>query len=146
MHSVFVSHYPTIHFHISKIKGILILILLAGGISAMAQSETYSFAPADSQFVMELARGKNEVTIAITFRDSIDFEYVAVERKADFSQEFSQCSYLGFDEVKAKGRKVVKRDIYPFPASSDVQYRLKFSTTDGATRTYPSVTLPATKK
>jgi len=95
---------------------------------------------------MEVSRAKNEVIVSLTFKDSLVFDYVAIERKADFNQEFSQCGYIGYDELKAKGRHIIKKDIYPYPGSSDVLYRIKLATVEGATRIYPAVSLPATTK
>ena len=125
---------------------VILLIGMVSALSAKSQTATYSFTPADSEFVMEVSRGKNEVIIAVTFKDSLVFDNVAVEREASFSQNFSQCGYIEYADVKKKGRRIVKKDQYPFPASSDVMYRLKFTTDEGAIRTYPPVILPAVSK
>jgi hypothetical protein len=128
-------------------QGGMLMMLLAGVLFANAQAATYSFAPADSEFVMEISRVKNEVIISLTFRDSLVFEYVSIEREPNFSQNFSQCEYIDYNDFKKKGgHKVVKKDVYPYPASTDVLYRVKLATVDGAIRTYPAVQLPAVNK
>lgn len=125
---------------------LLFVSFLLSAFAAHSQSPQYSFAPADSQFVMQLSRIKNEVVIALDFNDSLIFEYVAIERRPNFSEEFSQCKYITYDEIKTKGRHIVKKDVYPYPASSDVLYRIKLATAEGVIRTYPPVTLPAVSK
>jgi hypothetical protein len=113
---------------------------------AKSQDTVYSYVPADSQFVMEISRARNEVIISITFNDSLVFDNVSIEREPSFSQNFSQCAYIDYADVKKKGRHIIKRDLYPFPASDNVLYRLKFSTSDGAIRTYPPLLLPSASK
>lgn len=121
------------------------LVLLLYGFTAKAQSGTYSFTPADSEFVMQISREKTDVKIELTFNDSLSFDHVAIERRAD-NPEFSQCKYISFDELKKRGRHLVERDMYPYAGSADVAYRLKLVTKDGAERTYPPISLPAVKK
>jgi len=144
MHSFFIGRGLTYRLN-QKCRGLLLVMLVLGAQLVYGQAEVYNFTPADSQYVMELARGKNEVTITITFNDSVVFDYVSIERRASFTPEFSQCSYISYDDVKKKGRHIVKKDSYPYPASSDVEYRIKWTSADGAMRTYPSLTLPAIK-
>ena len=122
------------------------LLFICASLLTKAQSPEYGFVPADSQFVFTLSREKSDVRISITFNDSLVFDYVAIERKADFNQEFSQCKYITYDEIKNKGRHVVRKDTYAYPASSDVLYRIKLATREGAIRTYAPVTLPAVIK
>ena len=124
----------------------MLLIGIISALSVKSQTVTYTFTPADSEFVMEVSRGKSEVIIAVTFKDSLVFDNVAIEREASFSQNFSQCGYIEYADIKKKGRHIVKKDLYPFPASNDVLYRLKFTTADGAIRTYPPVILPSVSK
>jgi hypothetical protein len=109
-------------------------------------SESYSYTPADDEFTIELSRVKNEVIISITFRDSLVFDNVSIEREPSFSQNFSLCGYIDYADVKKKGRHIIKKDAYPYPASNDVLYRIKMASTDGAIRTYPPVLLPAVIK
>jgi hypothetical protein len=124
--------------------------LLTYGLSAMGQSPEASsavtFAPADSEFVMEIKRVKTDVIISITFKDSLEFNYVSIERQANFSQTFTQCKYISFAEAKNNGRHIVIDDEYPYAASIDVSYRVKLNTKDGAMRTYPPILLPAVSK
>jgi hypothetical protein len=110
------------------------------------QSESNSFVPADSEFVMQVSRINNEVIISITFNDSLIFDYAAIERKAEFNGEFSQCKYIPYAEVKTKGRHQVKKDIYAYAGANDVLYRLKLVTNDGVERIFPAINLPAVKK
>jgi hypothetical protein len=124
----------------------MFVILLACNLFAKSQTATYSFVPADSAFVMEVSRSKNEVIISIAFNDSLVFDNVSIEREPSFSQNFSQCGYFDYADLKKKGRHLVKKDLYPFPASNDVLYRLKFTTVEGVIRTYPPVMLPAVSK
>ena len=132
--------------HQNKLRSVLLFAFVLVSFFAKSQAPQYSFAPADSQFVFTLSRQKSEVIISLTFNDSLVFDYVAIERKADFNQEFSQCKYITYDEVKTKGRHLVKHDTYAYPASSDVLYRIKMGTAEGAIRIYPAVTMPAVKK
>ena len=132
--------------HQNKLRNYLLFAFLLLSFFSKSQAPEYSFAPADSQFVFSLSRQKSEVIISLTFNDSLVFDYVAIERKADFNQEFSQCKYITYDEVKTKGRHLLKHDTYAYPASSDVLYRIKMGTAEGAIRIYPSVTMPAVKK
>ena len=125
---------------------VLLAVCMVFGLIAKSQSPVYLLAPADSQFVMEVSRAKNEVIIAITFKDALVFDNVTIEREPNFSQNFSQCAYIDYADVKKKGRRIVKKDLYPYPASNDVLYRLKFATPDGAIRTYAPVLLPAVSK
>ena len=131
-------------------RSILAFVLLVSGFSAVGQtpvaSSAVSFAPADSEFVMEIKRVKTDVIISITFKDSLVFNYVSIERQANFSQTFTQCKYISFNEAKNKGRHIVIDDEYPYAASIDVSYRVKLNTKDGAMRTYPPILLPAVSK
>lgn len=81
--------------------------------------------------------------MSITFNDSLVFDYVAIERQSGINKAYSQCKYITYAEVKAKGRQVVKKDTYPFPEATDVYYRLRLVTNDGPMRTYPPIRLPA---
>ena len=131
-------------------RGIFAFIFLISGLSVMGQtpapSSAVTFAPADSEFVMEIKRVKTDVIISITFKDSLEFNYVSIERQANFSQTFTQCKYISYDEAKNKGRHIVIDDEYPYAASIDVSYRVKLNTKDGAMRTYPPIMLPAVGK
>ncbi len=144
MQSISINHGFT-KFNRPRNKAVLIFSLLLAGLMVSAQSEKYSFAPSDSDFVMELSRSKGEVIISLSFNDSLVFDYVAIEKKAEFNGEFSQCKYIPYSELK-NGRHLVKKDMYAYSGSSDVLYRLKFVSKDGAIRTYPPITLPALKK
>ena len=126
--------------------GVIISAFLLFSFTAKSQSEKYSFAPSDSGFIMEISRSKGDVIISLTFNDSIVFDYVAIERKAEFNGEFSQCKYIPYSEIKNGNRHLVKKDIYAYSGSSDVLYRLKFVSKDGAMRIYPAIALPAVKK
>jgi len=95
---------------------------------------------------MEIKRVKADVIISITFKDSLEFNYVSIERQASTSQIFTQCKYISYAEAKNKGRHIVIDDEYPYPASIDVSYRVKLNTKDGAMRTYPPILLPAVSK
>jgi hypothetical protein len=108
-------------------------------------SSAVSFAPPDSEFVMEIKRVKTEVIISITFKDSLEFNYVSIERQANFSQTFTQCKYISYNEAKNKGRHITIDDEYPYAASIDVSYRVKINTKDGAMRTYPPILLAAVR-
>jgi hypothetical protein len=110
------------------------------------QSESSSFVPVDSEFIMQVSRINNEVVISITFNDSLVFDYAAIERKAEFNGEFSQCKYISYEEVKTKGRHLVKKDTYAYAGANNVLYRLKLVTKDGAQRIFPAINLPAVKK
>jgi hypothetical protein len=131
--------------------GFILFVLFSFALSAQGQtvvqpqSESSSFAPADSEFTMQVSRVNNEVLITLTFNDSLVFDYVSIERRADFNAEFSQCKYISYDEVKTKGRHMVKKDTYAYAGASNVLYRLKLVTKDGE-RTFPALTLPAIKK
>jgi hypothetical protein len=127
-------------------RSIMLIVLTISGLIAKSQAPVYTFAPADEEFVMEISRGHNEVIISLTFNDSLVFDNVSIERESSFSQNFSQCAYFDYAELKKKGRTIIKKDEYPFPASNDVLYRIKLATTDGAIRTYPGVKLPALTK
>lgn len=126
-------------------RAIIILSLVLGGFTARSQSDTISFAPADSNFVMQISRLKGEVIISITFSDSLVFDYAAVEKRADFNAEFSQCKYIAYDEVKAKGRHLVKKDQYGYSGSNEVAYRIKLVSKEGM-RIYPPISLPPLTK
>jgi len=110
------------------------------------QAESLTFVPVDSEFIMQVARINNEVVISLTFNDSLVFDYVSIERKAEFNGEFSQCKYISYDELKTKGRHMVKKDTYAYAGANDVQYRLKLVTKEGAQRIFPAINLPAVKK
>jgi hypothetical protein len=110
------------------------------------QSESSSFMPADSEFIMQVSRINNEVVISLTFNDSLVFDYVSIERRAEFNGEFSQCKYISYDEVKTKGRHLVKKDTYAYAAANDVLYRIKLVTKEGAQRIFPAIDLPSVKK
>lgn len=125
--------------------------LLAGcfilcGLLLHAQINEVSYAPADSEFVMTITRVKTEVVFSITFSDSLVFDNISIERQPDFGQVFTQCTYISYADVKNKSRHVTTKDIYPYSASTDVSYRVKLTTKDGAIRTYPPVLLPAVSK
>ncbi len=110
------------------------------------EPESSSFTPVDSEFMMQVSRIRNEVIITITFNDSLVFDYAAIERKADFNAEFSQCKYISYDEVKTKGRHLVKKDTYAYAGANDVMYRIKLVTREGAQRIFPAINLPAVIK
>ena len=146
MHRFLTTNIYIVVVRIFSGRVILPFILLAICSSAMGQSPDVSFAPADSEFVMDISRVKTDVIISITFKDSLVFNYVSIERQANFSQTFTQCKYISYDEAKSKGRHIVIDDTYPYAASIDVSYRVKLTTKDGAMRTYPPVLLPAVSK
>jgi hypothetical protein len=97
----------------------------------------------DSEFVMSVARSSNEVTITLTFSKDFDFDYASIERKPEFEQSFSQCKHISSAELKPGSRQLVKKDIYPYPGTVDVLYRIKMASKDGGIRIYPAVRLPA---
>ena len=135
--------------HMFSLRSIFVFTLLIYSLSSIGQtpiaSSAVTFAPADSEFVMEIKRVKTDVIISITFKDSLEFNYVSIERQANFSQTFTQCKYISYNEAKNKGRHIVIDDEYPYAASIDVSYRVKLNTKDGAMRTYPPILLPAVR-
>lgn len=131
------------------IPGLFLLALKVQGQTvpiAQLQSESNSFVPVDSEFAMQVSRINNEVIISISFNDSLVFDYAAIERKAEFNGEFSQCKYISYEEVKTKGRRMLKKDTYAYAGANDVLYRLKLVTKDGVERIFPAINLPAVKK
>lgn len=124
-----------------KFYSLLALLFIAH--LANAQN-VYRMTPVDSEFTMEVVRNKTQVEISLVFSDSLNFESIAIERKADFDHSFSQCKYITYDEVTKGGRSLKKIDRYPLPAAVDVYYRLKL-VADGSMRTFPSIKLPGVK-
>jgi hypothetical protein len=133
-------------------KGMPFLAFLLISITASSQkatdhkTESFSYTAADSEFVMVISRVKTEVVISITFKDSLVFDYVSIERQPDYSPIFTQCKYISYAEANEKGRHIVIHDAYPYAASIDVAYRVKLAYKDGAMRTYPPLLLPAVSK
>jgi hypothetical protein len=125
---------------------LLLLFTITSGLTAKSQTPDCYFAPADSAFVLEISRVKTEVVLSITFKDSLLFDFVSIERQPDFAQSFTQCKYITYEEAKNSGRHVVMRDLYPVAASTNVMYRVKLGAKDGAMRTYPPVELKAVSK
>lgn len=125
------------------IRAIIFFLFLLSGFLLNAQDSTFSTTSSDGNFTMSVSRAKGEVTISVTFNDSLVFDYAAIERLAGINKSYSQCKYITYDEVRTKGRHIVKKDIYPFPEASDVFYRLRLVTNDGPIRTYPPIRLPA---
>lgn len=126
-------------------RTVTVVVLWLCSFTAVAQSNSYTFTPVDSEFTMQISREKTDVKIILTINDSLSFDYIAIERKAD-NPEFSQCKYISFDELKTRGRHLIEKDMYPYAGNTDVLYRLKLVTKDGAERTYPPINLPAVKK
>lgn len=118
--------------------------LFAGNGIVNAQPETAgTFIAPENEFTMSVVREKGDIIITVVFADSLQFEYAAIEREAEFDNNFSQCSYIDYSDVKSHGMKIRRKDNYPYPATSDVLYRLKITMNDGITRIYPPVQLPA---
>ena len=111
----------------------------------LCQSNGYTYTAADSSFTMQVDREKVDVRITLTFNDSLTFDHAAIERRAD-NPEFSQCKYISYEDLKARGRHLVEKDMYPYAGSADVSYRLKLVTKEGIIRTFPPISLPAVKK
>jgi len=99
----------------------------------------------DSSFTMKVDRVNGEILIYLSFAGDFKFDFAAVERKPDFNQFYSQCSYIDYDEAVKKNRHLVKKDNYPFPGVSDVLYRLKVTSKDGSERTYSPILLHSIK-
>jgi len=122
-------------------KGLSTVLVMLIGITASAQySENVMVGP-ENEVVMKVVRQNKEIVISIFIADSLMFDYMTVERKADFDQSFSQCKYISYSDLKPGERNIIKKDNYPFPATSDVLYRLKMITKDGAMRTYAPIRL-----
>jgi hypothetical protein len=124
----------------------LLLLVTSSSLTAKSQAPDCYFAPADSAFVLEISRVKTEVVLSITFKDSLQFDFVSIERQPDFALSFTQCKYITYEEAKNSGRHVVMTDHYPVAASTNVMYRVKLGTKDGAMRTYPPVQLKSVSK
>lgn len=122
---------------------IIACFLLSGSI-LFGQDKSSSFTPADSTFGISVTRVGTETEISLWFSEQLTFVSCAIERKPEFDQNFSQCKYIGFEDVK-KNHHMIKKDAYPYPKNVDMQYRLKLVMPDGVVRIYPPVTLPQVK-
>lgn len=95
----------------------------------------------DSEFVMQVVREKGEIILTVNFSDSMSFDYMTIERKTFSDVSFSQCKYVSFSDAKASNMKIKRKDTYPYPAASDVLYRLKITTKEGIIRIFPPIRL-----
>ena len=114
------------------------------GNAAQADS-IYTFAPADSEFIMKVGRINGEIIISLSMDSNVVFDYMCIERKVYFENSFSQCRYIAYDEVKSKAWVIIKKDRYPYSQQADILYRIKYVTKDGAMRIFPAVFLPSVK-
>lgn len=112
-------------------------------INVKAQSNDNTLVASDSEFVMKVVREKGEIVLTVEFSDSAMFDYMAIERKVFSDPSYSQCKYVDYKDVKAANMKIKRKDTYPYPASSDVLYRLKITTKDGIIRIFPPIRLAA---
>jgi len=124
---------------------VLSALMVMLSFAAKAQADNV-FISSDSDVIMKVVREKGEIVLYMSFSDSITFESLTIERKANFDVSFSQCKYATYDDVKAKKMQLVRKDTYPYPGNTDVWYRLKLQTKDGIIRIYPPIRLDAVSK
>ncbi len=124
---------------------IIVGFLLLGMLPVFSQ-QSNTLTPADSSFTMKVSREKGEIFISLSFAPTFVFDYVAVERRSDIDQSYTQCKYIDFAEVIKNQRHLVKKDNYPYPGASPVLYRLKVVAKDGTERAYPPLLLPSVKQ
>jgi hypothetical protein len=130
---------------IASLAGAAFVMLLLSFYVANAQKDGDTFTPPDSEFVMTVERVNGEIILTVSFADSLSFDFASIEREADFDNSFSQCKYIRYDDARASHMVVKRKDTYPYPATSDVLYRLRITSKDGISRIYPPVHLPALK-
>lgn len=108
-----------------------------------AQNAENIIVSSDSEFVMKVVREKGEIILTVDFLDTIPFDYMTIERKTFGDTQFSQCKYIDYKDVLIANLKIKRKDTYPYPAASDVLYRLKITTKEGIIRIFPPIRLAA---
>ena len=122
-----------------------LMLMLCTGVYGHAQKTVYSVHSADDEIVLEIWRDKGNVMLSVKVSDSLALDYLTIERRPDFQESFTQCKYITNEDLKAAGGHILKKDVYAYPGSGSVMYRIKVSQ-NGGTRTYPAVVLPALGK
>ena len=119
------------------------LLLVLAQLFSNAQATDSQFTSSDSTFTIELSRKKSEVDISLVLHKNLSFDHISIERKANDESAFHQCKYIDQQDLKSGEANLSRKDMYPAPATADVQYRLKIVSAGGETRIYPAVMLSA---
>lgn len=139
-------HLSNVMLFLKKISCCTRVILLTACVALLgsftAAVYDYRFESADNEVTMEVKRTQQLVDISLRFSYAAKIASVSVEKSADAVNNFSRCSYIGFDGQK-EVVIVKKRDNYPFSSVTDAYYRLRINFLDGSERVYPPVRLPA---
>ena len=93
-------------------KALVAVCMLAGiSVTCLGQEVSDKMVAPDSSVVFSVSRVNGEIFVEMDFAKGLVFDHVTVERKPEFQTSFSQCLYIGFNQVNPTTGTWLKRII-----------------------------------